>query len=142
MRKSVNLSDKFMRMSEAITQSLERLVETLGDPQPLIYQRMYTLYPHTEALFVLDTDGGVRGSMLQTTLEIILRYAAEERLDAVSLAAWRSHHLAYEVDAATFTSFFAVIRDCAKEALGADWNKTTEQAWQDLLQQIETVEAS
>ena len=130
-----------MRMSEAITQSLERLVETLGDPQPLIYQRMYALYPHTEALFVLDSDGGVRGSMLQTTLEIILGYAAEDRLDAVSLAAWQSHHLAYDVDAVTFTSFFAIIRDCAKEALGIDWNKTTEQAWQDLLQQVQTIEA-
>ncbi len=73
-------------MNAAIATSLERLVETLGDPQPQIYQRLYAQYPDTKALFVLDTDGGVRGSMLQTTLETILDYAAKDRLDDVGLA--------------------------------------------------------
>ena len=129
-------------MNSAITVSLEGLVESLGDPQPQIYQRMFAQYPNTESLFILDTDGGVRGSMLQTTIEAILDYAANNRLDKVSLAAWRSHHLAYDVDAETFTSFFAIIRDCAKEALGADWDQAMDQAWQNLLQQVEATKAS
>ena len=41
------------------------------------------------------------------TLETILDYASKGRLDHVSLGAWRSHHLAYEVDAELFTRFFS-----------------------------------
>ena len=93
-------------MSIAVATSLEYLVRELGDPQTRIYERLYRQHPEVQALFVLDADGGVRGSMLQTTLETILDYSAKGRLDHVSLGAWRSHHLAYEVDAELFTRFF------------------------------------
>ena len=61
-------------MSIAIAISLEFLVRELGDPQTRIYERLYRQHPEVQALFVLDADGGVRGSMLQTTLETILDY--------------------------------------------------------------------
>ena len=66
---------------------------------------MYAKYPDTQELFVLDTDWGVRGSMLQTTLETILDYAAKDRLDEVGLSAWRSHHQGYDVEPDTFQIF-------------------------------------
>ena len=123
-------------MNAAIATSLERLVETLGDPQPQIYQRLYAQYPDTKALFVLDTDGGVRGSMLQTTLETILDYAAKDRLDDVSLSAWRSHHQGYDVEPDTFSNFFVIIRDCAKDTLGESWSPEMEHAWQGLIHAV------
>ena len=129
-------------MSIAIAISLEYLVRELGDPQTRIYERLYRQHPEVQALFVLDADGGVRGSMLQTTLETILDYSAKGRLDHVSLGAWRSHHLAYEVDAELFTRFFMIIRDCAKEALGGDWSTEMESSWQDLLVQVRASEAA
>ena len=129
-------------MSIAIAISLEYLVRELGDPQTRIYERLYRQHPEVQALFVLDADGGVRGSMLQTTLETILDYSAKGRLDHVSLGAWRSHHLAYEVDADLFTHFFIIIRDCAKDALGCNWSMEMESAWQDLLVQVRASEAA
>ena len=133
---------KLTPMSSAIATSLEFLVRELGDPQTRIYERLYRQHPEVQSLFVLDADGGVRGSMLQTTLETILDYASKGRLDLVSLGAWRSHHLAYEVDAELFTRFFGIIRDCAKDSLGSDWSTEMETAWQDLLVQVRASEAA
>ena len=127
-------------MASAIATSLECLVEKLGDPQTQIYQHLYQQHPEVRPLFVLDTDGGVRGAMLQTTLETILDYATHNRLDHVSLAAWRLHHVGYEVDAELFARFFVVIRDCAKDALGCDWSLDMEIAWAELIRQVEASE--
>ncbi|MBO78708.1 MAG: hypothetical protein CMQ22_03965 [Gammaproteobacteria bacterium] len=127
-------------MASAIATSLEYLVEKLGDPQAQIYQHLYQQYPEVLPLFVLDTDGGVRGAMLQTTLETILDYATHNRLDHVSLAAWRSHHVGYEVDAELFARFFVIIRDCAKDALGCEWSLDMEIAWAELIRQVEASE--
>ena len=132
---------KLTPMSSAIATSLEFLVRELGDPQTRIYERLYRQHPEVQSLFVLDADGGVRGSMLQTTLEIILDYASKGRLDHVSLGAWRSLHLAYEVDAELFTRFFFIICDCVKDTLGGDWSTEMEAAWQDLLVQVRASEA-
>ena len=129
-------------MTTSIATSLECLVQMFGDPQALIYERLYCQHPEVKPLFVLDTDGSVRGAMLQTTLETIFDYAAKGRLDSLSLGAWRSHHLAYEVDAELFTRFFIIIRDCAKDALGGDWSTEMESAWQDLLLQVRASEAA
>jgi len=129
-------------MASAIATSLEYLVEKLGDPQAQIYQHLYQQHPEVRPLFVLDTDGGVRGAMLQTTLETILDYATHNRLDHVSLAAWRSHHVGYEVDAELFTRFFVIIRDCAKDVLGSDWTVDMESAWAELLRQVKASEAA
>ena len=43
-------------------------------------------------------------------------YAAKDRLDEVSLSAWRSHHQGYDVEPDTFSNFFVIIRDCARGA--------------------------
>ena len=132
---------KLPLVSVAINTSLEYLVRELEDPQTQIYERLYRQHPEVQSLFVLDADGGVRGSMLQTTLETILDYTAKGRLDHVILGAWRSHHLAYEVDAELFTRFFIIIRDCAKDTLGGNWSTEMESAWQDLLVQVRASEA-
>ena len=132
---------KLTPMSSAIATSLEFLGRELGDPQTRIYERLYRQHPEVQSLFVLDADGGVRGSMLQTTLETILDYASKGRLDHVSLGAWRSLHLAYEVDAELFTRFFFIICDCVKDTLGGDWSTEMEAAWQDLLVQVRASEA-
>ena len=84
----------------------------------------------------VNTDGGVRGSMLQTTLENILDYVAKDRLDDVSLSAWRSHHQGYDVEPDTFSNFFVIIRDCAKDTLGESWSAEMEDAWQGLIHAV------
>lgn len=127
-------------MASEIVTSLEYLAARLEDPQAQIYQYLYRQHPEVRPLFVLDTDGGVRGAMLQTTIETILDYAAQNRLDHVSLSAWRSHHVAYEFDPELFTRFFVIIRDCVKDTLGHQWTAAMDLAWLDLLRQVEASE--
>lgn len=123
-------------MTTAIATSLEYLAQILGDPHAQIYERLYRHHPEVQALFVLDTDGSVRGAMLQTTLETIFEYAAKGRLDSLSLGAWRSHHLAYDVNPELFTRFFFIVRDGVKAELGCAWTADMEAAWADLLHQL------
>jgi branched-chain amino acid transport system ATP-binding protein len=54
-----------------ILDTLERASERCADPAPLIYRRLFELRPEFESLFVMDTDGGVRGSMLTTCFNAI-----------------------------------------------------------------------
>ena len=58
-----------MAVSEPIMLSLERFGEICADPAPLIYRRLFAQHPDFEDLFAMDTDGGVRGSMLTTCFD-------------------------------------------------------------------------
>ena len=51
-----------------ILDTLERASERCADPAPLIYRRLFELRPEFRSLFVMDTDGGVRGSMRSGTM--------------------------------------------------------------------------
>ena len=43
----------------ALSESLEIVVERVGNPAPQIYQRMFKQSPELEPMFVLDRDGHV-----------------------------------------------------------------------------------
>ena len=57
-----------------ITHTLELAAERCEDPAPLIYERLFDMHPELEELFVMDTDGGVRGSMVESSIEYILDF--------------------------------------------------------------------
>jgi hypothetical protein len=57
---------------EAINQGLEMAGERSADPTALVHERLFAAQPETEALFVSDTDGSVRGQMLYLVLEAVL----------------------------------------------------------------------
>ena len=60
---------------DLILQSLEALAEREGDPAPVIYARLFSDHPELETLFLMDTDGGVRGSMLQQCFDCLIDVA-------------------------------------------------------------------
>ncbi len=57
---------------DAVAESLERLAERVGDPAPLVYARLFARHPETEALFLMDAGGHVRGQMLAMAFELLL----------------------------------------------------------------------
>jgi hypothetical protein len=61
-----------------ITSTLETVAERCGDPKERVFKRLYELDPKFEPLFVMDTDGGVRGSMLETSLNCMIGVAQGE----------------------------------------------------------------
>ena len=75
-----------------ILDTLERAVERCADPAPLIYRRLFELRPDFEALFVMDSDGGVRGSMLATCFNAILGVLEDSQSQRVIISSSRFSH--------------------------------------------------
>lgn len=124
--------------AEAITQSLEASAASNIDPTPLIYARLFALHPDMEALFVMDKDGGVRGSMIQTCLECILDLIGERRTAPVIIQAARMDHTGYGVSEDLFDALFIAMRDVFRDQLGQDWTPQIDSAWTDMLGEIKS----
>ena len=123
-----------------ILDTLERASERCADPAPLIYRRLFELRPEFRSLFVMDTDGGVRGSMLTTCFNCILGLIEESATQRVILSSSRFAHDGYGVPAQDFDLMFIAIRDTFCSLLGPDWTPETYAAWTDLLTGIASIE--
>ncbi len=51
--------------ANAIAETLDLVAARVGDPAPLVFARLFALYPEMEPLFVSDTSGAVRGPVLR-----------------------------------------------------------------------------
>ncbi len=119
--------------ADAITRSLDLVAERVGDPTPLVYQRLFAENPEMEALFVNDTGGLVRGQMFQMTLEMILDYIGDNLYAANLLQIERINHDGKGVPPEVFDLFFGTVMATFRDALGADWTEPMDRAWRELL---------
>jgi hemoglobin-like flavoprotein len=123
-----------------ILDTLERASERCADPAPLVYRRLFELRPEFESLFVMDTDGGVRGSMLTTCFNAILGLIEESDTQRVIISSSRFAHDGYGVAQRDFDLMFVAIRDTFRYLLGAEWTPETDVAWTRLLAAIAVIE--
>ena len=124
-----------MNGGELILSSLDTFAMREGDPAPGVYARLFAAHPEFEGLFLMDTDGGVRGSMLQQAFECLIDVAEGGRMAGVVLGAERVNHESYGVPENLFDAFFLAIRDSVKASLADDWTAETNAAWTRLLAQ-------
>jgi hypothetical protein len=87
--------------------------------------------------FWRDTTGAIKGEMLARTFEAILDFVGERRYADRLIGTEMVTHEGYDVPREVFITFFGVIRDTAREALGADWTPGFEAAWSALVAEIE-----
>lgn len=111
---------------DPVAESLALLAERVGDPKPLVYARLFARHPETEALFVMDKGGHVRGQMLSMVFEALLD--GGERLAGL-IGIERMNHLGYGVPEDAFDAFYALLMETVREALGTDWTEAMEQGW-------------
>ncbi len=123
-----------------ILDTLERAGEKCADPAPLIYRRLFELRPEFERLFVMDTDGGVRGSMLETCFNAILGFIENSPTQRVIISSSRFAHDGYGVSETDFSLMFIAIRDTLRGLIGTDWTPEMEAAWSRLLAEIDGLE--
>lgn len=117
------------RMPEdAVAESLERLAERVGDPAPLVYGRLFERHPETEALFLMDRGGHVRGQMLAMAFEVLLDPGRGGRLSGL-LGTERMNHVNIGVPPEVFDGFFALLMGAVRDALGLEWTPAMEAAW-------------
>lgn len=128
------------RMSAAlILETLERAGEACADPAPLVYRRLFAVRPEFEALFVMDTDGGVRGSMLETCFNAILGLEDDALVQRVIISSSRFSHTAYGLAETDLDLMFGAIRDTVRDLNGAHWTPEAAAAWDARLAEIAAI---
>ncbi|HVK81393.1 MAG TPA: globin [Verrucomicrobiae bacterium] len=122
--------------SARITQSLEIAAERGGDLTAAVYARLFRDGPDLEPLFVMDTDGAVRGEMLSRVFDAILDFIGDRAYAHNLIHAEATTHDGYNVPRETFALFFTTVADTVREACGEDWNADTETAWRRMLEEL------
>lgn len=119
-----------------IEQSLEIAAERCPDLSPLVYGRLFALHPDLEAMFVLDTDGAVRGSMLSHALRVLLDLIDERYFGPSFIKAECVRHGYADISPDTFAAFYPLVRDAVRQVVGPQWTSEMERAWNDALREI------
>jgi hemoglobin-like flavoprotein len=112
-----------------IAQTLKHVAERVGDPTPLVFERLFRESPEVEALFVRDSDGLVQGQMFQVTIESLLDFLGDRAYGANLIQTERVNHVGLGVEPAVFDQFYLTVMATFKTILGADWTTDMEQTW-------------
>ncbi len=119
-----------MGANDRITVALEQLAES-GDVTGLLFQRFAASHPEQAAL-MSHMDDYMLGRMMGDVLTLVMTDPAG--IDWNYLNFEVSSHRAYGVTPDMFPPLLAVVRDLARERLGARWDDATEAAWAERLQ--------
>lgn len=119
-----------------IADTLERVAEKVGDPKEFIFAELFEKHPEYEDMFVLDTDGGVRGAMLEACIECVLGVAEGSKQPRLLLEAARMAHDGYGLVDGDLDNMFIAMRDVFRSVLGGDWTPETGREWTRLLAEL------
>src|SRR5215470_8102363 len=126
-----------MSSANPIERSFEIAAARCEDLTPLVYARLHREHPETRAMFRTEGAELVKGSMLAMTIESILDLAGERSGKFRMIACEVSSHDAYGTPRDLFLAFFDVIVASLRELLGADWTADIDDAWRNLLADIQ-----
>lgn len=112
-----------------ITDTLDRVSARVGDPTPLVFDRLFAEHPDVEALFIRDKGGLVRGQMFQVTMESLLDFLGDRTYGANLIQIERVNHEGLGVEHGIFDRFYLTVRDTFKDILGTDWTSEMETVW-------------
>lgn len=112
-----------------ITETLDRVAERVGDPMPLIFERLFAEIPEVEALFIRDKGGLVRGQMFQVTMESLLDFLGDRSYGANLIQIERVNHQGLGVEPEMFDRFYLTVMATFKNVLGEDWTAEMETVW-------------
>ncbi len=112
-----------------INETLERVAERVGDPTPLVFARLFADSPETQALFIRDNDGLVRGQMFQVTIESLLDFVGDRSYGAALIQIERVNHEGLGVDPIVFDTFYYTVMATFKDILGDAWTPQMDLVW-------------
>ncbi len=114
----------------AFEQSLETVAAHCEDPVPLVYAQIFARYPELEPLFILDTDHGARGHMLNEALTCAQDLLGPDTFATSFIAAERQNHQGYEISDDIFEAFYTVMHGVFRALSNGDWTPQMDAAWQ------------
>ena len=112
-----------------ITHSLELAGERCPDLTPLVYAKVFDLYPDMQPLFVRDKTGQVRGEMLARVIEVVLDFIESDHYASNLIASESITHDGYGVPRDIFPKFFDALADTVRELLGREWTPEIAENW-------------
>lgn len=131
-----------MENTSTLVTSLELASDRMADPTDAIYAHLFEKHADLEPLFIMDTDGGVRGSMLQQAFDCLIDLTGDGALASVILSSERANHETYDVPDNLFMSLFDAIKHIIQRTLGSDWTPGMEADWAHVLKQADTLSRS
>jgi hemoglobin-like flavoprotein len=131
-----------MSHADLLERSLEQVVERVGDPAPLVYQRLFERSPELLPMFVGDTRGSVRAEMFLRAIDTLTDLAGERHYAAGMIASEWSNHTMNGVTTRQFESFFEIIVEVCQQALGTDWTPEIDAAWRSTIARVIGVTAA
>lgn len=122
--------------SLVLEDTLEKIVERIGDPVPTIYDALFKAHPASIPLFERTSGNRYKGLMVEQTLFVLQCVAEKDASIANQIQNSAFSHDGYGVGSATYWDFFPLVRDVFRETLGEDWSEAHETVWNSLLQRI------
>jgi len=122
-----------LREREILEASLEALAARAGDPTAAVYERLFARYPETEALFVRDRNGAVKGEMLAKVFECALDLAGPNAYAANFIRCEVVNHEGVGVPRELFPRFFEVAVEAFQALMGEAWTPEIDRTWRGLI---------
>jgi hemoglobin-like flavoprotein len=126
---------------DPIQRSFKLAAERCEDLTPEVYRRLFRDHPEAEAMFRSEGSELVKGSMLQLAIEAMLDFAGDRSGRFRMIECEVASHDAYGTPRKLFSAFFAVIAATLREILGSDWSGEIDDAWRQLLAELDGVVA-
>ena len=126
-----------MDRAALIERSLELAAERCPDLTPPVYERLFRQQPQMQALFWRDTNGAIKGEMLARVFEAILDFIGERLYAHHLIQCEVVTHAGYDVPPDVFATFFPVVAETVREAVGEAWTPQIGQAWESLLADLD-----
>src|SRR5262249_51217778 len=101
-----------------IAETLDKVAERVGDPVPLVFERLFSEIPDVEELFVRDSGGLVRGQMFQVTMESLLDFVTDKSYGANLIQIERVNHQGLGVEPEMFDRFYRTVMAAFRDILG------------------------
>lgn len=114
---------------DAFNASLEAVAERCDDVVPPVYAALFERFPEFEGLFVLDTDHGVRGHMLNEALGMAEGLLEDDPISFSFVSSLRMNHEGYGIEDDAFEDFYIVIADVFQTLAAASWTPAMTAAW-------------
>jgi hemoglobin-like flavoprotein len=122
--------------ADKIIESLEQVADRVGDPTPLVYDRLFAAQPEMRALFTLDSDNSVKGNMLAQLIDAMIDLAGEGHYARGLIQTEVVNHNNLGVPPEVFVTFVDTVVATFREALGADWTADYDRAWGELAREF------
>jgi len=122
-----------------IIESLEQVGERCEDPTAKVYQRLFAENPEMKPLFIMDDNDAVKGQMLSHVIDGIVDFVGDRQYSDTLILSEIINHDIIGVPPSVFSTFFRTVMETFRDIMGDDWTAEFEQAWAEVLLDMETM---